>query len=97
MVSGARSQFSDGRDTAQKSIQRIELAFQFAVETSEDARSEQFSSRVVMAFSQAARELERAFPVVRAGGLRHLQKGIGDLGHGADHHHRLAGESSFND
>ena len=97
VIGGPRSQFAHRGNAAQQFVERVELAFQFAVKARENAGSQQFSRGVVMAFAQSARKPQGRFSITSPGRQRHLEKRVGDLGHGAHHDHRLFLRSPFDD
>ena len=48
-------------------------------------------------FLQGAAKLQGGLAVTSAGGLRHGEQLVGDLGHGTDHHDRLLAKPAFYD
>ena len=60
-------------------------------------RAQQFAGGVVVALLQRAAEFERGLALACAGGPGHGQQRVGDLGHGADHDHRLLRQAAFDD
>ena len=63
----------------------------------EQRGAEQFSGRVIVAFAQRARHFESGLAITAAGRLSHGEQGIGDLGHGAHHHHRPVRQPALDD
>src|SRR5215470_1681498 len=59
------------------------------MEARENSSAKQLAGSVVVAFAQAARQCDGGLTIATAGRLCHLEQGIGDLGHRADHDNGL--------
>ena len=90
VVGGARRDFADGGNAAQEFVERFEIRAQFGMEFGEEGGAQQFAGGVVVTFLERAAEFERGLAFAGAGGLRHGQERVGNLGHGADHDDGLA-------
>ena len=88
VVGGPRRQLAHGREPAQQLVQAVELRFQLGMELGEDPGPQQLAGHGVMPLAQGARELDGLLAVAGAGGARHRQKLVGDLGQRAHHYHR---------
>jgi hypothetical protein len=97
MVGGARGDFSDGGDAAQKFVESFEVAAKVGMEFGEACRAEEFAGSVVMALLQGAAEFEGGLAFSRSGGFGHGQQSVGHFGHGADDDYRFLREAAFDD
>src|ERR1035441_1261372 len=69
----------------------------WTVKFSEEGSAEQFSGGVIVAFAQGARHFESGLAIAATSRLSHGKQGIGDFGHGTDHHHGTVRQSALDD
>ena len=97
VIGGARRELADRRNAAQQFVEPLEVGSQFRVEVGKQRRAQQFAGGVVVSFLQRPAEFERRLALPGSRCARHGQQRVGDLGHGADHHHRLLRQAAFDD
>ena len=89
-IGNARCELENGGQAAQDFVERIKLLIDKILQGSGVGRVlDQSASRISMAAAQARTDSECAGAVPGRGGCGGAQQLIGNLGHGADHNHRL--------
>src|SRR4030095_10842278 len=97
MIGRAWSEFADSSNSSDQFVQGVKFRFQGTVKLRKYACPEQFTSSVVVSFTQTSGKSERRVAIAGSGGLRHFQQSVRNLGHCTNHHHGGAIEASFND
>src|SRR5450631_32051 len=97
VVVGTGSDFADRANAAQQFVQIFEVGAKVTVKFSEQGGAEQFAGGVIVAFAQGARHFESGLTIAAASRLSHGEQGIGDPGHGTDHHHGTVRQPALDD
>ena len=86
-----------GGNTPQELLQRVEILFQFGMETGEECCAQQFTGGSVVALSHRAGQFKRRLPLTGAGDLAHGQELVSHSSHGADNHYRTLCQPAADD